>query len=64
MQGTSVFLRLTLGVEHQHVPGAIRAAPTARILWNIGSEQIVLAGYLLGPLQTALLRLKTKLFFL
>jgi hypothetical protein len=52
--------RLPFGVEHQHVPSTIGAATTARILWNIGREQIVLAGDFLDALQAALLGFENK----
>jgi hypothetical protein len=59
-QGPRIFFRLTLGVEHQHVPCAIRAATAARIVGNVGGEQIVLAGDFLDTLQTTLLSFENE----
>ena len=59
-QRAGVFFRLALGVEHQHVPGAIGAASAARVFRDVGGEQVVLTGDLLAALQAALLGLENK----
>jgi hypothetical protein len=52
-QRGSIFFRLPLGIEHQHVPGAVRATPAAGFFGNFGREQVVLAGDFLGAFQAA-----------
>jgi hypothetical protein len=63
-QGSGIFFRLPLGVEHQHVPRAIRAAPAARFLGYLSGEQIVLAGDLFDTFQAALLGFENEAVFL
>jgi hypothetical protein len=56
-----VFLRLPLGVQHQHVPGAVGTALAAILRFVLRAEQIVLAGDFLGlAFPAALLGLKDE----
>jgi hypothetical protein len=60
-----VLFCLALGVQHQHVPRAIRAAFAARILRRVHREQIVLAlDFLLAALDAALFGFKNEAILL